>query len=44
MIIFLDANAIIYRVEVVEPFNKQLLTTVQDLVEKYPNARFEKIA
>jgi predicted nucleic acid-binding protein len=40
MIIFLDANAIIYRVETVEPFNQQLLATVQDLVEKNPNAGF----
>jgi len=40
MIIFLDANTIIYRVEAVEPFNQQLFATVQDLVEKHPNAGF----
>lgn len=40
MIIFLDANIIIYRVEAVEPFNRQLLATVQELVTKYPDAGF----
>jgi len=40
MIIFLDANAIIYRVEAVEPFNQQLFATLQDLVAKNPNAGF----
>lgn len=40
MILFLDANIIIYRVETVEPFNQQVLATVQELVTKYPNAGF----
>ena len=40
MIFFFDANAIIYRVEAVEPFNQQLLATVLGLVEKHPNAGF----
>ncbi len=37
---FLDANIIIYRVEAVEPFNQQLLSTLQALLEKHPNAGF----
>jgi len=40
MILFLDANIIIYRVEAVEPFNQQLLATVQELVEKHPDSGF----
>jgi len=40
MILFLDANIIIYRVEAVEPFATQVLATVQELVAKYPDARF----
>lgn len=38
--IFLDANIIIYRVEAVEPFASQVLTTVQELVARNPDARF----
>lgn len=37
---FLDANIIIYRVEAVEPFNQQVLTTLQELVVKHPDAGF----
>lgn len=40
MILFLDANIIIYRVEAVEPFNQQVLATVQELVEKHPDSGF----
>ena len=40
MILFLDANIIIYRVEAVEPFNQQVLVTVQELVGPYPNIGF----
>ena len=40
MILFLDANIIIYRVEAVEPFNQQVLDSVQELVALYPNAGF----
>jgi predicted nucleic acid-binding protein len=40
MIIFLDANIIIYRVEAVEPFNQQVLVAVNDLVQKYPDGGF----
>ena len=40
MILFLDANIIIYRVEALEPFNQQLLATLQELVAKDPNAGF----
>ena len=40
MILFLDANIIIYRVEAVAPFNQQLLVAVNDLVQKFPDARF----
>jgi len=40
MILFLDANIIIYRVEAVEPFNRQLFATVQELVTLYPDAGF----
>lgn len=40
MILFLDANIIIYRVEAVEPFNQQLLATVQELVVKHPHSGF----
>jgi predicted nucleic acid-binding protein len=40
MILFLDANIIIYRVEAVEPFNQQVFAAVQELVEKHPNAQF----
>ncbi|MBC7961951.1 MAG: PIN domain-containing protein [Steroidobacteraceae bacterium] len=40
MILFLDANIIIYRVEAVEPFNQQVLATVQELVENNPTAGF----
>lgn len=40
MILFLDANIIIYRVEAVEPFNQQVLANLQELVAKDPNAGF----
>ncbi len=40
MILFLDANIIIYRVEAVEPFNQQVLANLQELVEKDPNVGF----
>jgi predicted nucleic acid-binding protein len=40
MILFLDANIIIYRVEVVEPFNQQVFATVQELVTLHPDAGF----
>jgi len=40
MIFFLDANIIIYRVEVVEPFNQQLFATVQELIALHPDAGF----
>lgn len=40
MILFLDANIIIYRVEAVEPFNQHVLTALRALVEKYPDSGF----
>lgn len=40
MIIFLDANIIIYRVEAVEPFNKRVLDVLQELDAQYPYAGF----
>jgi predicted nucleic acid-binding protein len=40
MILFLDANIIIYRVESVEPFNQQVLSSVQELMTLYPDAGF----
>lgn len=40
MTLFLDAKIIIYRVEAVEPFNQQVLTAVQELIEKNPTAGF----
>lgn len=40
MTLFLDANIIIYRVEAVEPFNQQVLATVQELVALHPDAGF----
>lgn len=40
MIIFLDANIIIYRIEAVEPFNQQLLAAIQELMSNNPNAGF----
>lgn len=40
MTLFLDANIIIYRVEVVEPFNQQVLAMVHELVAQYPDSRF----
>ena len=40
MILFLDANIIIYRVEVVEPFNQRILAEVQALVAQHRNAGF----
>ncbi len=40
MILFLDANIIIYRVEAVEPFNRQLFAAVQELVARHPDAGF----
>ena len=40
MTLFLDANIIIYRVEAVEPFNQQVLATVQELVLQHPSAGF----
>lgn len=40
MILFLDANIIIYRVEAVEPFATQVLAAVQEQVAQYPDAGF----
>ncbi len=40
MILFLDANIIIYRVEAVEPFNRQVLAAVQELVTLHSKAGF----
>ena len=40
MILFLDANIIIYRVEVVEPFNRQVFAALQELVTLHPDAGF----
>ncbi len=40
MILFLDANIIIYQVEAVEPFNRQVFATVQELVARHPDAGF----
>lgn len=40
MTLFLDANIIIYRVEAVEPFNRQVLAMVKELVALHPNAKF----
>jgi len=40
MILFFDANIIIYRVEAVEPFNRQVFAAVQELVTLYPDAGF----
>ena len=40
MTLFFDANIIIYRVEAVEPFNQQVLSALQELVVKHPNAGF----
>jgi predicted nucleic acid-binding protein len=40
MTLFFDANIIIYRVEAVEPFNRQVLDTLQELVAYHPNAGF----
>ena len=40
MTLFLDANIIIYRVEAVEPFNRQVLDAVQELVALHPHAGF----
>ena len=40
MILFLDANIIIYRVEAVEPFNQRVLAEVQGLVSQHRNAGF----
>lgn len=40
MILFLDANIIIYRVEAVEPYNRQVFSTVQELVALHPDAGF----
>ncbi|MEI6208299.1 MAG: hypothetical protein WCP20_16080 [Desulfuromonadales bacterium] len=40
MILFLDANIIIYRVKAVEPFNRQLFSAVQELVTRHPDAGF----
>ena len=40
MILFLDANIIIYRVEAVEPFNQNVFATVQELVTRHPDAGF----
>lgn len=37
MILFLDANIIIYRVEAVEPFNQRVLAEVQGLVTQHRN-------
>ena len=40
MIVFLDANIIIYRVEAVEPFATHVLTTLQELAARHPNVGF----
>ena len=40
MTLFLDANIIIYRVETVEPFNQEVLASVQELVALHHNAGF----
>lgn len=40
MILFLDANIIIYRVEAVEPFNQRVLVEVQALASQHRNAGF----
>ena len=40
MIVFLDANIIIYRVEAVAPFNQQVLATLQELVAQHPQSGF----
>ncbi|MEI6826722.1 MAG: PIN domain-containing protein [Desulfuromonadales bacterium] len=40
MILYLDANIIIYRVEVVEPFNQKVFATIQELVTLHPDAGF----
>lgn len=40
MTLFLDANIIIYRIEAVEPFNRQVVATVQELIALYPDAGF----
>jgi predicted nucleic acid-binding protein len=40
VILFLDANIIIYRVEAVEPYNRQVFAAVQELVARHPDAGF----
>ncbi len=40
MIIFLDANVIIYQVEGSANFHGKVLDTVQELLRKHPRARF----
>jgi predicted nucleic acid-binding protein len=40
MMLFLDANIIIYRVEAVEPFNRQVLATIHELAALHQNAGF----
>lgn len=40
MIIFLDANVIIYRVEAVEPFRQSVDTLLQELVQRHADASF----
>lgn len=40
MTLFLDANIIIYRVEAVAPFNQQVVSVLQTLVDKSPYAGF----
>ena len=40
MIIFLDANVIIYQVEGAADFHGRVLDTVQDLIRKHPRANF----
>jgi predicted nucleic acid-binding protein len=40
VIIFLDANVIIYQVEGSVNFHNRVLNTVQDLLQKHPRARF----
>jgi predicted nucleic acid-binding protein len=40
MMLFLDANIIIYRVEAVEPFNQLVLATIQELVALHQDAGF----
>ena len=40
MMIFLDANVIIYQVERAEPFQQRVHTALQDLLQRHPDASF----